>query len=138
MATTVVYEGREAALDHADRRGDELWIPLDALEAATGWDPSPEGLCRGDACVAIPGGARWVDEDGGRIDVAGFARYLGHPVVHDESGTSWAFGPPVSARRAMLASLEAPDFELADLDGRLHRLSEHRGKKVFLFSWGSY
>lgn len=138
MATTLLYEGRETALGDVDRRADELWIPQAALESATGWEPSPEGLCRGEACVAVPTGARWFDEDGGRIDVAGFARYLGSPVVHDESGTTWSFGPPVSARRAMLASLEAPDFELPDVDGRPHRLSEHRGKKVFLFSWGSY
>lgn len=138
MATTLLYEGREAALDDAEARGDELWLSLDALEPATGWDPSPEGLCRGDACVAVPAGARWIDEDARRIDVAGFARYLGHPIVRDDRGETWSFGPPVTARRAMLASLEAPDFELPDLDGRTHRLSDYRGKKVFLFSWGSY
>ncbi|MCC7122956.1 MAG: redoxin domain-containing protein [Gammaproteobacteria bacterium] len=37
-----------------------------------------------------------------------------------------------------MMSLEAPDFTLPDLDGRLHSLSDYRGKKVFLFSWGSY
>ena len=27
---------------------------------------------------------------------------------------------------------------LPDIDGKLHSLSDYRGKKVFLFSWGSY
>jgi peroxiredoxin len=32
----------------------------------------------------------------------------------------------------------APDFELPDLAGRLHTLSELRGKKVFLLFWASW
>jgi hypothetical protein len=46
--------------------------------------------------------------------------------------------PPGTAWFAALRSLEAPDFSLPDLDGRVHRLSDYRGKKIFLFSWGSY
>jgi peroxiredoxin len=37
-----------------------------------------------------------------------------------------------------LQSLDAPDFELPDLAGRKHRLSDHRGKKVLLASWASW
>ena len=33
---------------------------------------------------------------------------------------------------------EAPDFTLPDAAGRLHRLSEHRGKKVLLVTWASW
>ena len=32
----------------------------------------------------------------------------------------------------------APDFCLPDLDGKLHRLSDYRGKKVFLFHFASW
>jgi hypothetical protein len=49
-----------------------------------------------------------------------------------------AFGASVNARRDDLLSTQAPDFTLPDLDGKLHSLSDYRGKKVFLFSWGSY
>ena len=38
----------------------------------------------------------------------------------------------------MLTSLDAPDFSLPDLDGKMHSLSEHRGKKVLLVSWASW
>ena len=30
----------------------------------------------------------------------------------------------------MLTSLDAPDFSLPDLDGKMHSLSDYRGKKV--------
>ena len=32
----------------------------------------------------------------------------------------------------------APDFALPDLDGRVHRLSDFRGRKVFLATWASW
>ena len=37
-----------------------------------------------------------------------------------------------------LASSEAPDFELPDLDGRMHQLSDYRGRRVFLVAWASW
>ena len=39
--------------------------------------------------------------------------------------------------RSALATLAAPDFELPDLAGRWHRLSEHAGRKVLLATWAS-
>ena len=33
---------------------------------------------------------------------------------------------------------EAPDVALPDLDGRIHRISDHLGKKVFLSTWASW
>ena len=41
-------------------------------------------------------------------------------------------------RAKTLSSLEAPDFTLPDLDGRLHSLSEQRGKKVLLVAYASW
>jgi len=32
----------------------------------------------------------------------------------------------------------APDFALPDPSGRVHRLSDHRGKKVLLVTWASW
>ena len=32
----------------------------------------------------------------------------------------------------------APDFTLPDSTGRMHRLSDHRGKKVLLVTWASW
>ena len=47
-------------------------------------------------------------------------------------------GAAAADRAAALRSLEAPDFTLPDRTGRLHSLSEHRGKKVLLVSWASW
>jgi peroxiredoxin len=47
-----------------------------------------------------------------------------------------AFVPDDQAGGA--ASTSAPDFTLPDLDGRLHSLSDHRGKKVVLLTWASF
>jgi peroxiredoxin len=32
----------------------------------------------------------------------------------------------------------APDFALPDLGGKLHRLSDHSGRSVAVFMWGSW
>jgi peroxiredoxin len=37
-----------------------------------------------------------------------------------------------------LSSLAAPDFTLPDMNGKLHSLSDFRGKKVLLLTWASW
>ena len=59
-------------------------------------------------------------------------------MVHDDDHGVWFFGEAAVTRRATLASLEAPDFELPDLDGTMHRLSDYRGRKVLLSAWASW
>ena len=62
----------------------------------------------------------------------------GRPVVLDADERAAYIGVPAAERARQLASLEAPNFSLPDLDGRLHSLSEHRGTKVFLVAYGSW
>lgn len=62
----------------------------------------------------------------------------GRPVALDEAEGAAYLGVSAEDRGRRLASLEAPDFTLPDLDGRLHSLSEHRGAKVFLVAYGSW
>ncbi|MBI3635877.1 MAG: cytochrome C biogenesis protein, partial [Candidatus Rokubacteria bacterium] len=47
-------------------------------------------------------------------------------------------GEASGARRERVQSLEAPDFRLPDLEGRLHTLAQYRGRKIFLVSWASW
>jgi peroxiredoxin len=47
-------------------------------------------------------------------------------------------GEGADNRTTSLQSLDAPDFSLPDLDGTLHSLSQHRGKKVLLATWASW
>ena len=84
----------------------------------------------------------WIGEDEfvshGAFNLGGLAGYLGQPVVHDDESGTWVFGESAGDRTAALRSLQAPDFTLPDLDGRMHSLSDYRGRKVFLVSWASW
>ena len=62
----------------------------------------------------------------------------GRPVALDEAERVAYLGVSAGNRGGRLASLEAPDFTLPDLDGRSHSLSDHRGVKVFLVAYGSW
>jgi len=66
-----------------------------------------------------------------------FAELVHQPVAHDEALAIWYFGLR-SDQRQTLTSLEAPDFTLPDMEGKLHSLSDFRGKKVFLVTWASW
>jgi hypothetical protein len=57
--------------------------------------------------------------------------------VHDDACDAWVLGTGAQDRAQALAALEAPDFALPDLDGRTHRLSDYRGRKVLLATWAS-
>ena len=76
--------------------------------------------------------------DSERLDIAAVWRYAGWPVVHDDSSRTWVLGEGASQRAAALSTLQAPDFELPDLDGRMHRLSDYRGRRVFMVAWASW
>ena len=42
------------------------------------------------------------------------------------------------SQKGYLTTLEAPDFRLPDMNGKLHALSDFRGKKVLLLTWASW
>ena len=128
-----------------DTNGDAgaLWLEAPGIEAATGWQWKPEGLCQGDICMPLPPAARarWVRELPGQppaLNLAAMWRYSGQPVVHDQAGQTWVLGTGAAQRRAALETLEAPDFTLPDLTGAPHRLADYRGRKVFLATWASW
>lgn len=135
---TVLNEQRETPLPDARASGDSLWLSREEIERATGWAWKPEGLCHADTCVPLPRGAAadLVRDD--RLDLAAMWRHMGNPVVHDAAASAWVLGTGTAQRAGTLATLDAPDFELPDLDGRPHRLSDYRGRKVFLATWASW
>lgn len=111
-----------------------LWMSAGDAERVTGWTLKPEGMCRDARCVPLPASA----VQDGSVDVEAFWKKLGGPVVAAESGGIWALGAPADERNAAFAGLQAPDFTLPDVDGRLHTLSDLRGRKVFLATWASW
>ena len=134
----LLHDDRDTPLPAARVDDDALWLDRADVERSTGWTWKPEGLCRGDTCMPVPRGGDRPLVDGDRLDVAAFWRHAGWPVVHDDARRLWVLGTGASERADALASGIAPDFELPDLDGRLHRLSDHRGKRVFVATWASW
>jgi hypothetical protein len=140
MAIDIIYGGRVSHIAGAKAEADNLWVSSADLATASGWELKPEGACKGDVCIPIPPlrEGEFVRESGKAFNLSAFARHLGQPIVHDDKNGAWYFGEAASKRRDTLASLEAPDFELPDLDGKTHRLSDYRGKKVLLAAWASW
>jgi hypothetical protein len=137
MVTLLTTMGQVAA-SGARVEGERLWLPEADLEAVTGWSMKAEGLCRGSVCVPVSPGRRSELSRAGHVDLAALWRHLGKPVLHSAAGDAWVLGEGADDRGAPLEALEAPDFTLPDSAGRLHSLSNHRGKKVLLVSWASW
>ena len=112
-----------------------LEVETSAYEAATGWHIRPEGACRGDVCVPLPDDVR--SGGGARLRLDKLAERIGAPLVHDEEAGVYAIGPSTVGGHA-LATAEAPELELPDLDGNPFRLSSLRGQKVLLVAWASW
>ena len=140
MSVTILYQSQAPHASAATvAEGEDLWVPASELPTATGWELKPEGACRGEVCVPIPRGRQgeFLREGPTRFNLAALARQLGQPVIHEDVHGVWSFGES-SAAGSGAASLQAPDFALPDLDGRVHRLSDYRGRKVFLVFWASW
>jgi len=132
---TLVEEGRPVPVE-ATVRGDAIRLPPAALEEVLGWELKPEGLCRAGTCVPVRDRGALVHEDG--IDLGALARLLDRPLaVAADEGVA-VLGASAADRAHRLGSMEAPDFTLPDLEGRLHSLRDQRGKKTLLIAWASW
>lgn len=135
---TLLTESGEHEVAGAEASTGALWVSANDARRATGWEAKPEGLCKGEICVPLPAGPDREFVADGRINLAALWRHLGQPAVRSERGHTWVLSESARERKAALASLEAPDFALPDPSGRMHRLSDYRGKKVFLVTWASW
>ena len=134
-AFTLIEAGAAAEL-RADVSGERVRIAPAVLRETLGWELKPQGLCRGPVCVPVAEPAALGDAAG--IDLRALADALGRPLALDLDERVGALGTALTDRAAQLDSLEAPDFALPDLSGELHRLSDHRGKKVLLVVYASW
>jgi hypothetical protein len=104
-----------------------LDIDRAAFCAGTGWEIKPEGACKGEVCVPLPGG----------FELSSTAERLGMALVHDANQGLWALGPETLNGRALVTA-KAPDLVLPDLSGEEFRLASLRGQKVVLVAWAPY
>jgi len=95
-----------------------------------------KGLCRDDVCIPVRERAALIGDHG--LALTKLADLLDRPLALDVEERAAALGTAHTSRAAEMASLEAPDFELPDIHGRLHKLSDHRGKKVLLIAYASW
>jgi hypothetical protein len=107
---------------------DSLDVSPDSFTTGTGWEIKPQGACKGDVCVPLGGGP---------FDVRLAAERLGMALIEDADLGIWALGPESVGGRA-LASADAPELVLPDLDGNPFQVSSLRGQKVALVSWAPY
>ncbi len=138
MAIDIIFGERVTTGVDANTTGGGLWLSADDLKRVSGFEFKPQGFCKGEVCVPVPEARKTEFVAGGRYNLAAIAGLLGQPVVTDDEHRAWSFGEAAAERKRILTSLDAPDFSLPDLDGRMHSLSQYRGKKVLLVSWASW
>jgi hypothetical protein len=141
-SATILYQEGSANVEGARTEGDDLWLPLDELTAASGWELKPQGVCKDEICVPVPAARRNAlirnEPSGPLFNLTEFARLIEQPFAHDEKHAVWYFGPASWDWKSRSSSREAPDFTLPDLAGRPHSLSELRGSKAFLLFWATW
>ena len=135
MPFTILDDGREVVVP-ATIEGGHVRVPAEAVHTALGWEFHDGQLCSDSMCVPVADEAALADAGG--IDLAALAAALGRPLALDVAESAAYLGVAAHERAQALSTLEAPDFTLPDLAGRLHSLSEHRGKKVLLVAYASW
>ena len=130
---TIVDGGRATEVPASIADG-QVRLEADAVERALGWEVMDDGLCREGVCVPRP--PTWSTAEGIALD--DLAAVLGRPLAVDaDERVAW-LGTAADERARPLRALSAPDFALGDLEGRVHRLADHRGGKVLLVVWASW
>ena len=91
-------------------------------------------MCRAELCVPLPASALKPNE----VDVAAFWKKLGGPVIASDQRDVWALGAPADERNCRARRARRARLHLPDVNGMPRKLSQLRGKKVFLATWASW
>ena len=126
--------------------GEGLWVTPEELTRVNDFVLKPEGACLDDLCIPVDRASSPADQkavvvehDGAEyFDLVRFANKIGQPVVTDQETKVSSFGAIPATRSLLFEEALAPDFELPDAQGNLHRLADHRGKKVLIITWASW
>jgi hypothetical protein len=138
----VIYDGRATTVTPSSVKTNDLWISTKDLKLATRFEIKPQGVCRDKLCFPLPKSRKqeFVSKEKSItwFNLSEFARLIKQPFTTDQKNGIWYFGPRLEESNAFVSSLEAPNFTLPDLSGKLHSLSDFRGKKVLLITWASW
>ena len=138
----VIYDGVATEVSAAPAASSDLWITTADLARATRFVIKPQGVCRDELCFPLPKNrkAEFVSKKGPTtwFNLSAFAKLIKQPIVVDQKNGVWYFGARASEQNGYPASLKAPNFTLPDLSGKLHSLTDFRGKKVLLVTWASW
>ena len=139
--TTVLANDKTTEVSTFKENSDNLWIKTNELKVATGFDLKKSGACYDPLNICIPlledgfiqekEGSQW-------LNVSKLATRLEQACVANENQTVWSLGVIPEARKSMLASGIAPDFEIEDINGATIRLTDLRGKKVLIVTWATW
>jgi peroxiredoxin len=133
---TIINEHARVVEAMPDPDHGTFLVDAAGLPDALGWELKASGLCRDSTCVPVADtGALRIGE---RLDLAAVAAAVGQPVVVDLDAGVMAVALPAELRRRALEELQAPAFELPDLEGEPHRLGEWAGKKKLLVTLSSW
>ena len=140
--TSVIYDGISTEVTASTDPSKDLWITMNDLKRATRFVVKPQGVCRDELCFPLPAKRKdeFISKRGAVtwFNLTAFAALVKQPVARDDKNGVWYFGKRADERGTYLASLEAPNFTLPDINGKMHSLAEYRGKKVLLVTWASW
>jgi hypothetical protein len=136
MVSFTIIDAERAVPVRARIVAEHVLLDPTALKDALGWEIHDGLLCNDAMCIPLAAENALVRAGG--IDLAGLARALDRPLAIDTEEGAAFLGASARERSQALAAQQAPDFSLPDLDGRLHTLREHRGKKILLVAWASW
>ncbi len=138
----VFYDGIATEVAAWTGVSNDLWITPRDLTRATRFVIKPQGVCRDELCFPLPKNrlAEFVSKKGATtwFNLTEFARLIKQSFVVDQKNRVWYFGAREAEQNGYLSSLEAPNFTLPDLNGKLHSLADFRGQKVLLVTWASW
>jgi hypothetical protein len=138
----VIFSGVATEVAPGPDGSKDLWVSTSDLTRATKFEVKPNGVCTEQLCIPIPKGREKEflapHGDATAFNLSEFARLLRLPAANDAKLGVWYFGPRPEDQNGHLKSLVAPDFTLADVDGKKHSLKDYRGKKVLIVTWASW
>ncbi len=142
QSAVVLYNERVVEIEQTLADATDLWVKPEDLTRVNDFVLKPEGACLDELCIPVlqdRDSDMYVTRQGqGWFNVTELADKLQQAHVADYADGLWSFGTMPLQRQSFFRGGQAPDFEMADRDGKLIKLSDFRGKKVLLLTWASW